>query len=211
MEIVLASGNRNKYLEMKEAFTDIGVELLFGGDFDNILEVEETGASYEENAILKASAWSAATGLAAIADDSGLEVEALQGAPGIYSARIVPGSDKDRTEWLLKNIEGIRDRRARFISCIAVVFNDGNKPLVCHGICEGNISYSPVGSSGFGYDPIFLPLGHDKTFAQLGDNVKKEISHRALAIKGIVKMLIPVLQYYAVRTMENTRLKRGIC
>ena len=102
MKIVLASGNRNKYREMKDAFSPIGVELLFGGDFENPQDVEETGDTYEANALLKAEAWAKATGLPAMSDDSGLETSALGGAPGVHSARIIPGSDAERTNWVLE-------------------------------------------------------------------------------------------------------------
>ena len=123
MKIVLASSNRNKYREMKEAFRPIGVELIYGGDSDAPIEVDETGESYEENALLKARAWSEALGMAALADDSGLEVFALGGSPGVHSARAVPGSDADRTIWLLSKMESVEDRRARFVSCIAVEYH----------------------------------------------------------------------------------------
>ena len=208
MKIVLASGNRNKYREMKEAFGPIGVELIYGGDINVGIEPEETGRDYEENALIKARAWSEALNMPALADDSGLEVPALGGAPGVHSARAVEGSDADRTEWLLSKMEGAGDRRARFVSCIAVVFPDRTDPLVSEGICDGTISLKPSGSGGFGYDPIFIPTGYDKTFSEIGDQVKTKISHRAMAIKGIAEMLIPVLQYYAVRTMENSRSER---
>ena len=209
MKIVLASSNKNKYREMKEAFGPIGVELIFGGDAEAPTEVDETGESYEENALLKARAWSEALGMAALADDSGLEVFALGGAPGLHSARAVPGSDADRTRWLLSKMEGIEDRRARFVSCIAVVFPGREDPLVYEGTCSGTISSKPCGSGGFGYDPIFIPDGYDATFSELGDHIKTKISHRAMAIKGIAEMLIPVLQYYAVRTMEKSRSVQG--
>jgi len=209
MKIVLASSNRNKYREMKEAFGPIGVELIYGGDTDVSIEVDETGDSYEENALLKARAWSEALGMAALADDSGLEVHALGGAPGVHSARAVPGSDADRTMWLLSQMEGAEDRRARFVSCIAVVFPDKEPPLVYRGICSGTIASNPRGSGGFGYDPIFIPDGYDATFSELGDQIKTKISHRAMAIKGIAEMLIPVLKYYAVRTMEKSRSVQG--
>lgn len=204
MKIVLASGNENKYCEMKDAFAQIGIELLYGRDFDDQIDVEETGNSYEENALLKANVWSKALHLPALADDSGLEVFALGGAPGIHSARAVPGTDRDRTDWLLLKMENIKKRRARFVSCIAVVFPDREEPLIYEGSCGGTIALKPSGSSGFGYDPIFVPDGYDKTFSELGDGVKRKISHRALAIKGIAEKLVPVLQYYAVRTMENS-------
>ena len=205
MKIVLASGNRNKYREIKEAFEPLGVELLYGGDFDTVLNVDETGNSYEENAMLKASAWSKALLMPALADDSGLEVFALGGAPGINSARAVQGTDQDRTNWLLSKMENIKDRRASFVSCIAVVFPDMKEPLVYEGRCSGTLAPEPLGSGGFGYDPIFIPDGYDKTFSELGDHVKTKISHRALAIKGIAEMLINVLEYYAVHAMENSR------
>ena len=115
MKIVLASGNRNKYREMKEAFGPIGVELIYGGDINVGIEPEETGRDYEENALIKARAWSEALNMPALADDSGLEVPALGGAPGVHSARAVEGSDADRTEWLLSKMEGAEDRRARFV------------------------------------------------------------------------------------------------
>jgi XTP/dITP diphosphohydrolase len=147
--------------------------------------------------------------MAALADDSGLEVHALGGAPGVHSARAVPGSDADRTMWLLSQMEGAEDRRARFVSCIAVVFPDKEPPLVYRGICSGTIASNPRGSGGFGYDPIFIPDGYNATFAELGNQIKTKISHRAMAIKGIAEMLIPVLQYYAVRTMEKSRFVQG--
>ena len=198
MKIVVSSGNRNKYREMKDAFAPIGAELLFGGDFENPMEVEETGDTYEANAVLKAKAWAEATGLPAISDDSGLEAAALGGAPGVHSARIIPGSDAERTEWLLEQLKDSEDRSARFVSCITAVFPDG-KIISCEKFCPGKIALKASGSSGFGYDPIFIPDGYDKTFAELGDEIKKKISHRALAIKGLAEMLKDVLQYTTVR------------
>ncbi|MEG1799422.1 MAG: RdgB/HAM1 family non-canonical purine NTP pyrophosphatase [Synergistaceae bacterium] len=193
MKIILASGNKNKYREMKEEFQPIGVELLFGGDFENPQDVEETGKTYEANSLLKAEAWAKATGLPAMSDDSGLETSALGGAPGVHSTRIIPGSDAERTNWLLEKLKDTDDRNARFVSCITVVFPDG-KILSCEKFCPGKIAKKPAGESGFGYDPIFIPKGYDKTFAELGDETKKKISHRALAIKGIAEMLIDVIK-----------------
>lgn len=201
MKIVLASGNKNKYREMKDALAHLNIELIFGGDFDSHIDVEETGESYEENAFLKAKVWSKALDLPVIADDSGLEVFALGGAPGIHSARAVPGTDQDRIDWMLLKMENIKNRKASFISCMVVVFPTGEGPLVYEGSCSGTIALKQSGYSGFGYDPIFIPDGYDKTFSELGDKVKRKISHRAIAIKGIAEKLIPVLQYYAVRIM----------
>lgn len=203
MKIVLASENKNKYYEIKKAIESIGVELLFGGDFENPLHVEESGKNYQENALLKAVAWASSTALPAMSDDSGLEVDALKAAPGVHSARVVPGSDADRVSWLLAAMENKENRKARFVSCIAVVFPNLEKQLICEKYCYGTLSSTARGESGFGYDPIFIPNGYDKTFAELEDNIKRKISHRSLAIKGIAEMLIPVIQYITVRTIEK--------
>ena len=201
MQMILASTNRGKYREMKAQLEPLGIELLFGGDFERPLEVDETGESYAENALLKARAWAEATGLPALADDSGLEAEALGGIPGIHSARIIEGSDRDRMYWLLGEMKDKEDRRGRFACAIAVVFPDKKEPLMVTKYCPGHITHEPAGESGFGYDPIFVPDGFDRTFAELGDEIKNKISHRAMAVKGIAEKLIPVVQSYAVRGM----------
>ena len=201
MQMILASTNRGKYREMKAQLEPLGIELLFGGDFERPLEVDETGESYAENALLKAMAWAEATGLPALADDSGLEAEALGGIPGIHSARIIAGSDRDRMYWLLGEMKDKEDRRGRFACAIAVVFPDKKEPLTVTKYCPGHITREPAGESGFGYDPIFVPDGFDRTFAELGDEIKNKISHRAMAVKGIAEKLIPVVQSYAVRGM----------
>ena len=201
MQMILASTNRGKYREMKAQLEPLGVELLFGGDFERPLEVDETGESYAENALLKARAWAEATGLPALADDSGLEAEALGGIPGIHSARIIDGSDRDRMYWLLGEMKDKEDRRGRFACAIAVVFPDKKEPLTVTKYCPGRITREPAGESGFGYDPIFVPEGFDRTFAELGDEIKNKISHRAMAVKGIAEKIIPVVQSYAVRGM----------
>lgn len=201
MQMILASTNRGKYREMKAQLEPLGIELLFGGDFERPLEVDETGESYAENALLKARAWAEAIGLPALADDSGLEAEALGGIPGIHSARIIAGSDRDRMYWLLGEMKDKEDRRGRFACAIAVVFPDKKEPLTVTKYCPGHITREPAGESGFGYDPIFVPDGFDRTFAELGDEIKNKISHRAMAVKGIAEKLIPVVQSYAVRGM----------
>lgn len=182
MKIVLASGNANKYAEMKDALSPVGIELIFGKELQPKLNVEETGLTYAENSLLKARAWSEATGLAAMADDSGLEVMALGGLPGIRSARIVEGNDADRINWLLEQLKDKEDRSARFVACLTVVFTGNANPLVVTGYCDGRIIDTPRGSCGFGYDPVFVPNGYDKTFAELGANIKDKISHRAKAL-----------------------------
>ena len=201
MQMILASTNRGKYREMKAQLEPLNIELLFGGDFERPLEVDETGESYAENALLKARAWAEAIGLPALADDSGLEAEALGGIPGIHSARIIAGSDRDRMYWLLGEMKDKEDRRGRFACAIAVVFPDKKEPLTVTKYCPGHITREPAGESGFGYDPIFVPAGSDRTFAALGDDIKNKISQRAMAVKGIAEKLIPVVQSYAVRGM----------
>jgi XTP/dITP diphosphohydrolase len=204
LKMVLASGNRNKYREMRAALETVGVELLFGGDFHMSHEVEETGDTYEENARIKARAWRDFTGYASIADDSGIEAQALGGLPGVRSARIIPGSDLDRMNWLLSQMKGKTNRNARFAACLVVSFPEEEKEIVCQKYCEGRLALSPAGSSGFGYDPIFIPDGYEKTFAELGDEVKQKISHRAKALKGIAEMLLPVVESMAVRKDKKT-------
>lgn len=198
LKMILASGNINKYREMNAVLEQIGINLLFGGDIENPPEVEETGETYEENALLKARAWMERTGLPAIADDSGIEVCALGGAPGIHSARAVSGSDADRTAWLLSEMRDKTDRRARFVACLAAVFPGQEQPVVCQRSCEGRLAYSSSGVSGFGYDPIFIPDGYEKTFSELGDAIKQKISHRALALKGIAETLESMIQSFTV-------------
>lgn len=194
MRMILASTNRGKYLEMKEQLRPYGIELLFGGDFPFPPYVEETGSTYGENAFLKARAWALSAKMPVLADDSGLEVDALGGAPGVHSARVVPGKDSARTEWLLEAIKGADDRSARFVCSIAVVFPDGRSPLAVTEYCAGRIAESPAGESGFGYDPVFIPDGYDKTFSELGSDIKNTISHRAKAVKSIAEMLRPVIE-----------------
>lgn len=194
MRIVLASSNSGKYREMSAQLEPYGIELIFGADIPGPREIEETGSTYAENALLKASAWAAASGLPSLADDSGLEVESLGGLPGIRSARITGGGDAARTRWLLDQMKGKTDRRARFACAVAVVMPGRPEPIVVTKYCPGRITEAPAGVSGFGYDPVFIPDGYAKTFAELGDEIKNKISHRALAVKSIAEMLIPMIQ-----------------
>lgn len=193
-KMILASGNKNKYREMNAVLEQVGIDLIFGGEIENPPEVEETGATYEENALLKARAWMEQTGLPTIADDSGIEVDALGGAPGVHSARAVPGSDADRTAWLLSEMRNRTDRSARFVACLAAVFPGMAHPVLCQRACEGRLANSPSGAFGFGYDPIFIPNGYEMTFSELGDPIKQKISHRALALKCIAEILESMIQ-----------------
>ena len=159
MKLILASNNANKLREFRSLVADMDIELLSQREAGCDFEVDETGTTFEENAYLKASAVTAATGYAAVADDSGLCVDALNGEPGIYSARYGLGhaaSDRERYEYLLKKLEGVEDRSARFVCCICCTFPDGSV-IRSRGECEGEILHSPKGSGGFGYDPVFHP------------------------------------------------------
>jgi|SRR5437868_5029551 len=154
---------------------------------------EENGESYAENAIAKARFYATATGLWTLADDSGLEVEALGGAPGVLSARYAGdgASDADRRELLLSELAkvGDTDRRARFVSVVAIADGDGRVLNVSEGVCVGTITFAPRGEGGFGYDPLFVPDGYEQTFAELPEAVKNRISHRARALMGAREFL----------------------
>ncbi|MDI9370358.1 MAG: RdgB/HAM1 family non-canonical purine NTP pyrophosphatase [Synergistaceae bacterium] len=176
--VLFASGNRGKYDEAAMLFAPFGVELLFGPDV-LMLEVDESGVSYHVNAWLKARAYSNATGMASLADDSGLEIYALDGAPGLLSARLAP-SNEERIELVLDRLKGISDRSASFIASLALYLPSG-ACVITEGICRGEITEAPSGELGFGYDPIFRPLGCGRTFGQMTERAKRAISHRALA------------------------------
>lgn len=143
---------------------------------------EENGQSFEENAIIKARAAMETCGLPCIADDSGLEVAALGGAPGVHSARYCPGTDLDRVNYLLKNMEGKTDRAGSFVSAVACVFPDGSQ-IVVRGECHGEILRRMQGQGGFGYDPIFYVPSEGCTFAEMPQDRKNQISHRAAAME----------------------------
>lgn len=193
MKFLLATRNKGKIGEMRQLLADANIEPV-GLDEANIdFEVEETGNTFAENAYLKASEYARLAGMHAIADDSGLEVSVLDGRPGVLSARYAG----ENTEYnvkipaLLKEINesGLTDRSARFVSRIAVSDADGNLIHEAEGICSGRIAEEARGTNGFGYDPVFIPDGYDKTFGELGDEVKQTISHRSIAIMKIIRFL----------------------
>ena len=187
--LLLATGNRHKYAEFLEILPDNAVEkLLYAPDLAAGVHVEETGATYAMNAYLKARAWAEASGFPSLADDSGVEVEALGRRPGVRSARAAEGSDHDRNRWLLSQMEGKTNRRACFVAAVALSIPDG-RTLVCEGACWGNLGESERGGSGFGYDPLFIPDGHDASFGELPSAVKNQISHRALAVRALFDLL----------------------
>ncbi len=190
-KLILASNNAKKLKELRAILSDADVEIISQREAGCDFEVEETGTSFEENAFLKASAVTAATGEAAVADDSGLCVDALDGAPGVYSARFTGNhedSDEVRNRFLLKKMEKQEQRGARFVSCICCTLPNGDV-LRCRGECEGEILYAPRGENGFGYDPIFLVKEAGRSMAELSAEEKNRISHRAKALQGFRKEL----------------------
>ena len=192
MKLILASNNKKKLRELREILSDMDVELLSQREAGCDFEVEETGTTFAENAYLKAKAVADVTGLAAVADDSGLMVEALNGEPGVYSARYAPGgheaSDKEKYEYLLSKLVNVEHRAAKFVSSICCILPDGSI-IRTEGECRGEILREPAGEGGFGYDPVFMPQGYDRSMAELGTEVKNRISHRANALREFKKKL----------------------
>ena len=192
MKLVLATRNKGKIVELQRIIAGVmpEVELVGTDSFPNLDDVEETEDSFIGNALLKAHAVAKATGLPAIADDSGLSVNALNGAPGIYSARYAGthGDDLANLNKVLKNMDGVLDRSAAFHCAAAFAKPDGFE-LVVEAKLIGRLTTAPIGDSGFGYDPIFKPSGYEKTFAELSLEVKNEISHRGKATKLLIEFL----------------------
>lgn len=184
--LLLGTRNRGKVREIESILADSGWSFRTLQEFENVESPEEIGETYSVNAIAKARFYAAATGLPALADDSGLEVEALGGGPGVFSARYAgeAASDADRRELLLAELAktGERERKARFVAVMAIANPEGTVLNVSEGTCEGAITFAPRGTGGFGYDPIFVPVGYNQTFAELSEDIKNDISHRALAL-----------------------------
>ena len=184
--LLLGTRNPGKLREIESILGDVSCALRSLREFANVELAEENGDTYSENAIAKAKFYAAATGLTALADDSGLEVDALGNAPGVLSARYAGknASDADRRERLLSELAKTsgEDRRARFVAVVTIASADGTVLHVSEGICEGWIALTARGTSGFGYDPLFIPDGYDQTFAELPDEIKNRISHRARAL-----------------------------
>ena len=184
MRFVLATHNPGKLREMGEILRDLGVEVVSPSALGIPVDVEETGTTFAENAMLKAKTVCQAAGLPAIADDSGLCVDALNGAPGVYSARYGGEGldDRGRCMLLLNSMRGATTRAAHFSCAVACVFPNGDT-LTAEGRCDGSIAYAPLGDGGFGYDPVFLLPGTGKTFGQLSQEEKSAVSHRGKALK----------------------------
>jgi XTP/dITP diphosphohydrolase len=193
--IVLASNNDGKIREIAQLLKGYRIEILPQSKFD-ISEVEETGQSFVENAILKARHASTISGLPAMADDSGIEVDALNGAPGIFSARFAGEgcSDQDNNRKLLSELKDVPDeqRVARF-QCVIVYMRDAHDamPLICTGTWEGRIMHQECGNNGFGYDPLFYVSTHGCSSAELPPEVKNQISHRAQALRTLQRLFKP--------------------
>ena len=187
-KLIIATANKGKFAEFEYLVRtygkDFADEVIFAPEVSDLI-VEETGETYTENATLKARAWAARSGLPCLADDSGLEVEALDGAPGLYSARVAG----DKISWLLKSLKDSPNRRARFVASLALCV-PGESVLTSEGFCPGVIADAPRGSNGFGYDPVFIPDGFDKTFAELPNEIKNSISHRRIAFSNLISSLV---------------------
>ena len=184
--LLLGTRNPGKVIEITSILGDSGWSFSSLQEFPGVGEAEENFVTFAENAIAKACFYASATGICALADDSGLEVDALDGAPGVFSARYAGkgASDADRRALLLSELAKTRDpnRRARFVAVVAIATPSGEILNVSEGTCEGIIALSSRGTGGFGYDPLFIPDGHDQTFAELPDTIKNQISHRARAL-----------------------------
>jgi XTP/dITP diphosphohydrolase len=192
-KLLVGTHNTGKLAEFRSMLGHLPVELFSLEDFPQIGEVEETGSTFAENAELKAREYARLSGLHSLADDSGLEVKALGGRPGVLSARY-GGSQRDYADKMQLILDEIRaaeetDRSARFVSSIALARPTGEIAFTAEGICDGIIAESPKGTQGFGYDPIFIPDGYTQTFGELPEDIKNEISHRARASKIIMRYL----------------------
>jgi len=195
-EILIATHNQGKLREVHDALHSLPVKFRYLSEFPKVSVVEEVGSTYEENAALKALSYARQTGLCALADDSGLEVDALGGGPGVHSARFGGESlsDRDRIQKLLAKLseKPHLGRDARFVCCIALagwqLAPEAREPrllTLTEARCEGSIAVRAQGTNGFGFDPVFLPEGHSATFAELPNEVKARISHRAQALAAI--------------------------
>ena len=192
--LLLGTGNPGKLKEIISILADVGWSFHSLSEFPQVGIPEENGATYAENAIVKAKFYAAAAGFPALADDSGFEVAALGGAPGVYSARYAGegASDADRRARLLSELRNTdqTDRRARFVAAVAIADPRGEVLDVSEGVCEGTIIFRARGHNGFGYDPLFVPDGYDQTFAELSDVIKNRISHRARALMKTKQFLM---------------------
>ena len=194
--LVIATSNAHKLEEINYILDGVAEEILSLKNFPEISPIRETGASFRENALLKARTVYRHTGLLTLADDSGLEVNALNGAPGIYSARFA-GREHDyaaNNRKLLQELKNIPDeKRGAQFRCVVAIVGE-NIDRVAEGIVPGHIIHEMRGSGGFGYDPLFIPNGFDRTYAELGESVKNRISHRAIAFTRAKEILLELIE-----------------
>ncbi|MEK7725321.1 MAG: RdgB/HAM1 family non-canonical purine NTP pyrophosphatase [Acidobacteriota bacterium] len=192
-ELFIATKNAGKIREIEKLLEDLPITLRNAGEFDEIIEPDETGETFAENAILKAKYYAEKTEMWSLADDSGLEVESLEWQPGVFSARYggAEATNEEKIARLLNELKQTDDknRQARFVCSMAIADNSGEVQFLTHGICEGKIASHPKGNNGFGYDPIFVPEGFFETFGELSGEIKQQISHRSRAIEKIIEFL----------------------
>jgi XTP/dITP diphosphohydrolase len=191
--LLIATWNKGKQRELRQLLSDLPFALISLDDIPGLEPVLETGNTFVENACLKASVYARRSALLTLADDSGLQVDALRGAPGVLSARYAGegASDQQRVEKLLADLSNVEagSRTARFVSAVATATPKGRILNVSIGECEGRIAFEPRGSEGFGYDPIFIPAGYEVTFAELPGEIKNQISHRHSALENAREFL----------------------
>lgn len=191
LTVIAATQNKHKLKELRDIMEKFGMEVISQGEagFGDI-DVVEDGETFEENSFKKANEIMKLSGKIAVADDSGLAVDFLDGAPGVYSARYAGEhkSDEDNNNKLLKELDGTENRSAKFVSVVTMVYPDG-RVLSARGECPGRIIREPRGDGGFGYDPLFVPDGFDKTFAEITAEEKNRVSHRAKALEKLEEML----------------------
>ncbi len=198
MKLLIATQNKGKYKEIKKILQDLPLQLISPQDLvktnPNLsiltdLDVPETGITFAENALLKAKPFAQKSNVMTIAEDSGLQVKILDNFPGVKSKRWLAGLDSKRNQALLMKMADKQDRSAEFVSVICLLQPESNEPRFFSGKIKGKLAKKSTGSAGFGYDPIFIPQGYKKTFAQLGLNVKNKLSHRRLALNKLKKYL----------------------
>ena len=194
-ELLIGTSNLGKVKEIKTALEGLPLRFRSLAEYLDLSMPIENGETYAENAIIKATDYARQTGLTVLADDSGLEVDWVAGAPGLHSARFGAGSDADRVELLLSKLTEAPDdqRQARFVSVVAIVHPTVGVINVSEGECRGRINHFPVGDNGFGYDPVFIPDGYEQTFGQLPNDIKAQISHRAKSLALAKAFLVELL------------------
>jgi XTP/dITP diphosphohydrolase len=189
LEIIIATNNLGKVKEIKDILDNSNIKILTKKDFLQLPKIDEDGKTFQENALKKAGKISEYTGKVCLADDSGLEIDYLEGKPGIYSSRW-GNNDEERINKVLNLLENVPEnkRNAKFVCVLVLAFPDGRKYMVKEE-CPGKISFIPRGKYGFGYDPIFLIPEYNQTFAELGDKIKNQISHRGKALRRMIKII----------------------